>query len=64
MIDETMLAEQMKNTRHRDGRWERLVDGEWVEWPLLKLDKWANDETKRVVARHREKEASRGIVAR
>jgi len=56
MIDTNQLAEQMKQSRVRDGRFERLENGEWVVWPVLRLDKWAHDETKRIVTRNQSRE--------
>lgn len=50
-IDSDLLAEQMKNTRPRNGVWERLVDGQWVPWPVLWLDTWGVRETKRVITK-------------
>lgn len=47
-IDTELLTEQMKNSRFRAGRFERLVSGEWVPWPILTLDRWAHEEAKRV----------------
>lgn len=50
-IDGDALREQMKNVRMVDGRFERLVDGEWVPWPVLRLDKLAHDDLRRAEAR-------------
>jgi len=45
------LNEQMSASRFRNGRFERLVNGEWVEWKVLKLDKWAHEEVSRTERR-------------
>lgn len=50
-IDGDALREQMKNVRSVDGRFERLVNGEWVPWPVLRLDKLATDDLRRAAAR-------------
>ena len=34
-----ILGEQMSRTRYRNGLWERLEDGRWVPWRVLKLDR-------------------------
>lgn len=40
-INVAKLNEQLARCRYRDGRWERLENGEWVAWPVLKLDRLA-----------------------
>ncbi len=50
-IDGDALREQMRNVRMVDGRFERLVNGEWVVWPVLRLDKLAHDDLRRAAAR-------------
>lgn len=49
-FDTVKLDEQMQNSRFRSGRFERLENGEWVEWPVLRLDPLASKETKRAIA--------------
>jgi len=40
MIDYVeVLREQMARARYRNGLWERLEDGRWVPWPVLRLDR-------------------------
>ena len=48
-IDTELLSAQMRVSRRNDGRFERLVDGEWVAWPVLPLDKIGRNEAKRVI---------------
>lgn len=50
-IDVELLSEQMRQSRFYGGRLERLVDGEWVPWPVLPIDKLGRDEVKRTLAR-------------
>lgn len=45
------VHEQMNRSRYRNGRHERLENGEWVPWPVLKIDKYARDAHARSVAR-------------
>jgi hypothetical protein len=45
------VREQMNRSRYTKGRHERLVDGEWVPWPVLTLDKYGRDAHERTVAR-------------
>jgi hypothetical protein len=44
------ISEQIANSRFIGGRFERLVDGEWVEWPVLRLDKLGIEMAKKVMA--------------
>ena len=48
-----VLGEQMSKTRTRDGVWERLQDGEWATWPVLRLDRLARLEVVRCHGRPR-----------
>lgn len=50
-IDTDTLTGQMRQSRYSNGRFERLVNGEWVEWPVLTLDKLGHNEAKRVLTR-------------
>jgi hypothetical protein len=50
-FDADLLREQMKNIRFRNGRWERLENGQWAPWPVLKIDGLAARESSRVIAR-------------
>jgi hypothetical protein len=34
-----VLREQLGRARFRNGQWERFENGEWVPWPVLKLDR-------------------------
>lgn len=45
------VREQMNRSRYKNGRHERLENGVWVPWPVLKLDKYAHDGHARTVAR-------------
>jgi hypothetical protein len=45
------VRDQMNHSRYINGRHERLVNGEWVPWPVLKLDKYGHDAHKRTVVR-------------
>jgi hypothetical protein len=38
------IVDQMKCSRYRDGRHERLENGEWVPWPILSLDRLGVEE--------------------
>ncbi len=42
-----VLSEQMNRARFRDGRWERLEDGQWKPWPVLWLDRLGRLEVMR-----------------
>ena len=57
-IDAELLGAQMKQSRFANGRFERLVNGEWVEWPVLRLDKLGLNEAKRVVTNSRPRTTS------
>ena len=46
-----VLGAQMSQTRLRDGCWERLEDGEWVPWRVLKLDRLGHLEALRAATR-------------
>lgn len=50
-IDTELLSEQMRQVRFRGGRFERVVDGEWVAWPVLPMDRIGRIEAERVVGR-------------
>lgn len=50
MIDEEQFQQQLQHSRVRDGRFERLENGQWVPWPVLTLDKIGRKEAERVVA--------------
>jgi hypothetical protein len=52
-----VLSEQMSQTRYRDGSWERLENGQWVPWRVLKLDRLGRMEALRVTARVRREAA-------
>jgi len=53
MINGERLGEQMARSRWREGRLERLENDEWVEWPVLSMDKLGRDEAERIIARSR-----------
>jgi hypothetical protein len=53
-----VLPEQLARTRFRDGRWERLEDGEWVPWPVLKMDRLGRLEALRCHGRTPRTEAA------
>jgi|HubBroStandDraft_2_1064218.scaffolds.fasta_scaffold02109_7 hypothetical protein len=46
-----ILSEQMSQTRYRDGNWERLENGQWVPWRVLKLDRLGRLEALRATSR-------------
>lgn len=48
-IDENQLHEQMQRARFRNGRFERLQDGCWVEWPVLTIDRLGQKAADRAV---------------
>jgi hypothetical protein len=45
------VSDQMNNSRYnpKEGRFERLENGEWVPWPVLKMDKYGRDEATRTI---------------
>ena len=47
-IDAEQLSEQMNHSRYREGRLERLENGQWVPWPVLTIDHAGKVEAKRV----------------
>lgn len=46
-IDVEQLREQLSRCRLRNDQWERLENGEWVPWPVLRLDRLAHLEIRR-----------------
>jgi hypothetical protein len=54
MIDyRDCIVQQMNSSRYRDGRHERLENGQWVPWPVLTLDRLGTEEAKKVAAQSR-----------
>jgi hypothetical protein len=47
------IVEQMRRSRYRDGRHERLENGEWVPWPVLTLDRLGTAESKKMIVQNR-----------
>lgn len=50
VIDTERLEAQMSASRFAGGRFERLVHGEWVAWPVLPIDRLGRDEAARTIA--------------
>jgi hypothetical protein len=48
------IQEQMKRSRYRNGRHERLENGEWVPWPVLTIDKYGREEADRTIGHRRQ----------
>jgi hypothetical protein len=47
------VRSQMSRSRynHKEARYERLENDTWVPWPVLRVDKYALDEARRVILR-------------
>jgi len=52
------VRDQMSRSRynHKEGRHERLENGVWVPWPVLKMDRYGQHEVGRIMEREERRE--------